>query len=298
MKSLIVKKESGLYSLVTGIDFIENPEEKDVIDSNFSTDIDDLRFELELLYPFPLTVFDKLDSMDEVELRESARVHSLVEILTHKIISYYGQDLTDGIFPSNLSGRVIYFNQFMNYFETQDLLDFDSIVQNFIDYKVDFDGNEWKIRKIGRQKKDTMGKLVYVVHYGFYWSYGIEHVKDHEDLVNMKNALTEAYNVRVFFSESKAIEVMEKVKPSIILLNLGRAYFKDFENLYNRHFELLKYIKINDNLADVPVVVMPYPIGYEFDALEEMAYKNGASDFIKGPYSNDELLNRIKNHIK
>ncbi|MCL2874247.1 MAG: response regulator [Defluviitaleaceae bacterium] len=94
------------------------------------------------------------------------------------------------------------------------------------------------------------------------------------------------YTIVPIPSGEKAIALLEKVKPDIILLDIAMPKMNGFD--------VLKYLKSNDNYKDIPVIFLTAKSDHqtEIDALEM-----GVVDFITKPFNSAVLLNRVKHHI-
>jgi len=106
------------------------------------------------------------------------------------------------------------------------------------------------------------------------------------NLILSEEALNPYYTVRTIPSGKKALKVLEKVKPDLILL--------DIEMPEMDGFEVLKYLKSEERFKDIPVIFLTGKTDF---ATEEEALKQGVVDFITKPFNPAVLLRRIKHHI-
>jgi len=106
------------------------------------------------------------------------------------------------------------------------------------------------------------------------------------NLLDAEEALSENYNVFTLLSASIMFDVLEKVQPDLILLDI---LMPDMDG-----FEALEKLKSNKKYTDIPVVFLTS----QSDAVTEArGFKMGAVDFISKPFSKPVLLNRIETHL-
>jgi len=112
-------------------------------------------------------------------------------------------------------------------------------------------------------------------------------VEDNKVLRNyLKSLLTEHdYAVKVAQSGSKALEMVEKTKPNLILLDL---------NLPDMTGESV-CIQVKKDSPDTAVVMLTAK-----DSVESkiQGLKDGADDYVTKPFSSEELLERIKARLR
>ena len=106
------------------------------------------------------------------------------------------------------------------------------------------------------------------------------------NLTMAKNALKDDYRVMTLPSAAKMFALMEKVTPDLILLDIDMPEVNGFE--------AMKRLKSSKLYSEIPVIFL--------SAMSDAADKAhgielGAVDFITKPFSEQELLNRVKNHI-
>jgi putative two-component system response regulator len=99
-------------------------------------------------------------------------------------------------------------------------------------------------------------------------------------------ALEECYRVMTMPSAEKMFDLLEKVTPDLILL--------DIEMPQVDGFEALKRLKSTDRWSNIPVMFLT---GRTDAAVEVQGFEMGAVDFITKPFSAPVLLNRVKTHL-
>ena len=97
---------------------------------------------------------------------------------------------------------------------------------------------------------------------------------------------SEGYNVRPVLNGFLALQVAEKEKPDLILLDI---MMPDMDG-----FEVCRLLRENQNLCDVPIIFI--------SALNETkdivkALKTGGADYITKPFSYEEVLARVNTHL-
>jgi len=103
------------------------------------------------------------------------------------------------------------------------------------------------------------------------------------NLVAAEQTLDEHYNVITALSGIRALELLDKRKPDLILL--------DIEMPEMNGFELLTILKAKPRSKDIPVIMLT---GISDVATEAKGFELGAADFIIKPFSAPVLLNRVK----
>ena len=101
-----------------------------------------------------------------------------------------------------------------------------------------------------------------------------------------KNALKDLHRVRTLPSAAKMFEMMEKVTPDLILL--------DIEMPEMDGFQALERLKAEDKTAHIPVIFLT---SLTDATVEARGFKMGVIDFINKPFSEPVLQNRIKTHL-
>jgi putative two-component system response regulator len=105
-------------------------------------------------------------------------------------------------------------------------------------------------------------------------------------LTIVERALENHYHVVTMASALKMFDLLEKVKPDLILL--------DIEMPEMDGFSALKLLKANSSYASIPVMFLT---GYTDTAIEVSGFEIGAVDFVTKPFSASVLLNRIRTHL-
>ena len=101
-----------------------------------------------------------------------------------------------------------------------------------------------------------------------------------------KDALNELYRVMTMPSAAKMFNLLEKIKPDLILL--------DIEMPEMDGFEALKILKENGKYADIPIIFLTATTDAKAEVL---GFEMGVIDFITKPFSAPVLINRIKTHL-
>ncbi|MCL2874245.1 MAG: response regulator [Defluviitaleaceae bacterium] len=106
------------------------------------------------------------------------------------------------------------------------------------------------------------------------------------NLTRAAETLNPHYTVMTIPSGSKAISILEKVRPDLILL--------DIEMPEMDGFEVLRFLKNSDRYKSIPVIFLTAKTDHqtEIEALEL-----GVVDFITKPFNPAVLLHRVKHHI-
>ena len=99
--------------------------------------------------------------------------------------------------------------------------------------------------------------------------------------------LKERYPVMTIPSGEKAIALLEKVKPCLILL--------DIEMPGMDGFDVLKHLKSSEELRTIPVIFLTASIVPE---MEKRALEMGVIDIMKKPFDPPALLDQISRLIK
>lgn len=84
-----------------------------------------------------------------------------------------------------------------------------------------------------------------------------------------------------------ALEIMEKVKPDLVLLDLNMPDMDGFETI-NR-------MKKNPDTSDIPIIIATTDLTL---ASEAKAYKCGAEDFLRKPFTVPALYHKINNQLE
>ena len=107
------------------------------------------------------------------------------------------------------------------------------------------------------------------------------------NLLTAKEVLDGKYRAFAMQSAEKMFEILEKMKPDLILL--------DVEMIGMDGFTALAKLKKNKETAKIPVVFLTL---YNDEALAIQAFEAGAADFISKPFVKPILLNCVATQIK
>lgn len=113
----------------------------------------------------------------------------------------------------------------------------------------------------------------------------IEDGKFYQD--DLVHTLQDFYKVIVADNGAKAMEILEKRKPDLILLDI---VLPDVNG-----FDLLKKIKEAEATNDIPIIVIT---GLGDDSDEEKGLLLGAVDYIKKPFNQTIVRARVRTHIQ
>ncbi|MEM7179613.1 MAG: hybrid sensor histidine kinase/response regulator [Spirochaetota bacterium] len=97
----------------------------------------------------------------------------------------------------------------------------------------------------------------------------------------------EGYDLRVAMDGKKAIEIAEKSPPDLILLDVMMQEMDGYETC--------RKMKEIDALKDIPIIFLTALSSVESQI---RAFEAGGVDFIAKPLRNEEVLIRIRNHLK
>jgi putative two-component system response regulator len=106
------------------------------------------------------------------------------------------------------------------------------------------------------------------------------------NLVKIEEALEDNYKVLTTTSAERMFEILQKVAPDLILL--------DIEMPEVNGFEAIRRLKANETHAQIPVIFLT---GRTDEISEAQGLKLGAVDFITKPFSKPVLLNRVQMHL-
>ena len=110
-----------------------------------------------------------------------------------------------------------------------------------------------------------------------------------DDITNLtvaKNNLSGDYDVFTVPSGKKLFQVLEKVTPALILL--------DIEMPEMSGYDVIKILKESDRWKNIPVIFLSAKTDSEN---EGKALNMGATDYIVKPYSKEQLLASLRKHI-
>ena len=106
-------------------------------------------------------------------------------------------------------------------------------------------------------------------------------------LKSVREMLKEYYTVYAVKSVSKMFEVIERVKPDLILLDIEMP---DVDG-----YEALEKLKADERFAAVPVI---YLSGNKEEESVRKGLELGAVDYLSKPFSNLMLIEHIERHLK
>ena len=121
-----------------------------------------------------------------------------------------------------------------------------------------------------QQGRDFVDKIIYVV----------DDVPT--NLAVTRAVLEDLYTVVTISSGTKALKLLPKVKPNLILLDIDMPELDGFE--------VLKQLKEIDEYKNIPVVFLSGMVESE---VKERGIKMGAVDFISKPFSPFELIEKV-----
>jgi PleD family two-component response regulator len=107
-----------------------------------------------------------------------------------------------------------------------------------------------------------------------------------ENLAAIRNMLKNLYEVYPCSSALKMFELLEHVKPDLIMLDVGMP---DMDG-----YEAIKKLKSDDRYREIPVIFLS-TMSDEKSEMEGL--KLGAVDYIHKPFVTPLLLQRIKIHL-
>jgi len=107
-----------------------------------------------------------------------------------------------------------------------------------------------------------------------------------ENLTALKNTLKETYMVYPNPSAQDMFELLEHVKPDLILL--------DVEMPEMSGYEAIKKLKSDDKYKEIPVIFLT---SMNDEQSEKEGLQLGAADYIHKPFVTPVLLERIKAHL-
>ena len=101
-----------------------------------------------------------------------------------------------------------------------------------------------------------------------------------------KTALDSEFNVVTSSSGEKALKLMTKIRPDLILLDIDMPEIDGFE--------VLEIIKRKEEYANIPVIFLT---AMTDGGVKEKGYKLGAVDFIGKPFSPGVLMEIVKRYL-
>jgi putative two-component system response regulator len=106
------------------------------------------------------------------------------------------------------------------------------------------------------------------------------------NLTMAEDALADLYKILTMSSAAKMFELLKKIKPGLILL--------DIEMPVMNGFEACTILKADPSLKEIPVIFLT---SRNDSVTEAKGFEIGAVDFITKPFSTPVLLNRIRMHL-
>ena len=105
-------------------------------------------------------------------------------------------------------------------------------------------------------------------------------------LTAVAKTLEKRFKVITLPSAVKMFSMLEKITPSLILLDVEMPILSGYE--------AIKRLKANENYLEIPVIFLT---GLEDSDSEAYGIELGAVDFIAKPFSETVLMNRVRNHV-
>ena len=106
------------------------------------------------------------------------------------------------------------------------------------------------------------------------------------NLATATDALEEHYTVVTIPSGQRAVSLLKKIRPDLILLDVVMPEMDGFD--------VLKHLKSSEEYKDIPIIFLT---ATPDNQMEIKALEMGVVDFITKPFSPPVLLNRIRLHI-
>ena len=101
-----------------------------------------------------------------------------------------------------------------------------------------------------------------------------------------EEALEDNYNVITVSSGKRAIAILEKIKPQLILLDINMPGMDGFE--------VLETLKSQEEFQEIPVIFLTSTAD---PVVKAKGMDMGASDFVIKPFAVPALLSRIEEYI-
>lgn len=108
-----------------------------------------------------------------------------------------------------------------------------------------------------------------------------------QNLVFIKNVLSEEFQVTPVLSGAQAIKFLEKKRPDLILLDLLMPEMDGMETM--------KAIKHNSEWSDIPIIFLTADTAPE---TKEQCLKAGAAGFILKPFVLQEMIDMLRDVLK
>jgi len=107
-----------------------------------------------------------------------------------------------------------------------------------------------------------------------------------ENLAAIRNTLKDIYDVYPCPSAMKMFELLENVKPDLIMLDVAMPEMSGYD--------AIKKLKSDERFKDIPVIFLS---AKDDESSEMEGLKLGAVDYIHKPFVTPLLLQRIKIHL-
>jgi len=107
------------------------------------------------------------------------------------------------------------------------------------------------------------------------------------NLLSADEALSKNYRVYTMPSAASMFELLDDIRPDIILLDILMPEMDGFE--------ALKLLKSSGKFSEIPII---FVTSRNDPLTESLGFELGAIDFISKPFSAPVLLNRIKTHLE
>jgi putative two-component system response regulator len=132
---------------------------------------------------------------------------------------------------------------------------------------------EWMDKAVEAEKEEEQIELKKIIY--------IDDIQFH--LLSLKERLNERYEIYTTQSVEKMFEIISRVKPDLILLDVNMPEVNGFE--------AIGQLKADRRYAEIPIIFLTAQKDKK-SIITGMSL--GASDFIVKPYTNDELINCIE----
>ena len=106
------------------------------------------------------------------------------------------------------------------------------------------------------------------------------------NLTACKQILKSRYVVYPFLAAAKMLQVLERVRPDLILLDVEMPEIDGYE--------AIRLLKDNNDYCEIPVIFLS---AREDAESEKMGLTLGAVDFVQKPFSSAQLLERVERHL-
>ncbi|MDI3503970.1 MAG: hypothetical protein PWP64_906 [Candidatus Cloacimonadota bacterium] len=131
--------------------------------------------------------------------------------------------------------------------------------------------------------------------------YDLEELKDmliyvaDDDEINLKLIKTVLnqtgfHNLKLYFNGKSMMEELTHNRPDLLLLDIMMPGFSGYD--------VLEWIKQDPNLEDIPIIMITAAALDENMEPLERSFELGAMDYISKPFSNLELIQRVKSALR